>query len=169
MVGYHFLPGGIWSGDYLVAELDALLHNIDDAPYPQGKVRVHRVKEVCKYLAAPTYPFAVKRESVRLDIKSSDVVIGDLGKIPDHDPVAEYLDFRPEEDGLVTGENGTEEPGDAHPPRPADKRGEADILPEGSVRKYAGSTRPPGISSAQWTLSSPKKKEDAVEEYERAL
>ena len=56
IVGYHFLPGGIWSGDYLVAELEALLHNIDEAPYPQGKARVHRVKEVCKYLEPPHTP-----------------------------------------------------------------------------------------------------------------
>ena len=102
-------------------------------------------------------------------MRNSDAVIGDLSKILDHDPVAEYLDYRPEDDELVAGENGTEEVGDANPPRPADKRGEAETLPEGNVRKYTGSTRPPGISSAQWTLSSPKKKRDVIEEYERAL
>lgn len=61
-VGYHLLPGGIWSGDYIVAELEPLLHNIDEAPYPQGKVRVHRIKEVCEYLDQPTYPLSIKRE-----------------------------------------------------------------------------------------------------------
>ena len=61
-VGYHVLPGGIWSGDYLVAEFDTLLADIDAAPYPQGKVRVHRVKEVCDYLNPPIYPIAILRE-----------------------------------------------------------------------------------------------------------
>ena len=70
-------------------------------------------------------------------MRNSDAVIGDLSKIPDHDPVAEYLDYRPEEDELVTGENGTEKTSGANPPRPADTRGEAETLPEGTVRKYA--------------------------------
>ena len=36
---------------------------------------------------------------MKLDVRSTDVVLGDLGKIPDHDPIAEYLDYRPDEDG----------------------------------------------------------------------
>ena len=32
---------------------------------------------------------------MKLDVRSTDVVRGDLGKIPDHDPIAEYLDYRP--------------------------------------------------------------------------
>ena len=49
-------------------------------------------------------------------MRNSDAVIGDPSKIPDHDPVAEYLDYRPEEDELVAGENGTEKTSDANPP-----------------------------------------------------
>ena len=38
-LGWHMHPGGIWSGDYLVAALDDLLSG-------QGHVRVFRIKEV---------------------------------------------------------------------------------------------------------------------------
>ena len=59
---------------------------------------------MCKYLGPPTYPLAIKRESIKLDVKSTDVVIGDLIQIPDHDPVVEYLDYRPaEEETSKTG------------------------------------------------------------------
>lgn len=44
--GYYVLPGGTWSGDYLVAEPDTPINDIDAAPFPQGKVRAHRTKEV---------------------------------------------------------------------------------------------------------------------------
>ena len=42
-IGYHFHPGGLWSGDYLVADL---------APFKihcnviMSKVKIHRIKEV---------------------------------------------------------------------------------------------------------------------------
>ena len=37
---------------------------------------------MCNYLDKPVYPLAVKRGKVRFDVKNTDVVIGDLGKIP---------------------------------------------------------------------------------------
>ena len=45
-VGYRVLHEGIWSGDCLLAEVDTLVNDIDAAPYPRGKVRAHRTKEV---------------------------------------------------------------------------------------------------------------------------
>ena len=42
-VGYHIHPGGLWSGDYLVAELAPFRKNYDAT---RAKVKVHRIREV---------------------------------------------------------------------------------------------------------------------------
>ncbi len=42
-VGYHVNPGGEWSGDYLVADLEYFRKNPD---VPRPGVKVHRIKEV---------------------------------------------------------------------------------------------------------------------------
>ena len=85
---------------------------------------------MCKYLGPTTYPLAIKRESVKLDVKGTDVVIGDLGKIPDHDPIAEYVDYRPDEEGNVEDGGSKRQDDNERDVRPTDTRGSADVLPK---------------------------------------
>ena len=42
-LGYHIHPGGLWSGDYLVADLASFKTDCDAA---KSKVKIHRAKEV---------------------------------------------------------------------------------------------------------------------------
>ena len=42
-IGYHIHPGGVWSGDYLVAEFAPFRKNYD---VERSKVKIHRIKEV---------------------------------------------------------------------------------------------------------------------------
>ena len=42
-IGYHIQPGGLWSGDYLVADLAPFRLDCDVA---KSKVKIHRIKEV---------------------------------------------------------------------------------------------------------------------------
>ena len=44
-IGYHIHAGGLWSGDYLVADLAPFRQDCDVA---KSKVKVHRIKEVVK-------------------------------------------------------------------------------------------------------------------------
>ena len=56
-VGYHVNPGGEWSGDYLVADLEYFRKNPD---VPRSKVKIHRIKEVVPNLdGAFVFPVAV--------------------------------------------------------------------------------------------------------------
>ena len=49
-VGWHMHPGGIWSGDYLVADYVAIKNDIDIGPRMSGGgphgAKIHRTKEV---------------------------------------------------------------------------------------------------------------------------
>ena len=42
-IGYHIQPGGLWSGDYIVADLAPFRLDCDVA---KSKVKIHRIKEV---------------------------------------------------------------------------------------------------------------------------
>ena len=42
-VGYHIQPGGLWNGDYLVADLAPFREDCDVA---KSKVKIHRTKEI---------------------------------------------------------------------------------------------------------------------------
>ena len=44
-VGYHIQPGGLWNGDYLVADLAPFRKDCDVA---KSKVEIHRTKEMVK-------------------------------------------------------------------------------------------------------------------------
>ncbi len=43
LIGYHVPAGGLWSGDYLVADLAPFRLDCD---VHRSKVKVHRIKEV---------------------------------------------------------------------------------------------------------------------------
>ena len=59
-VGCHFHPGGLWSGDYLVAELHPFRRNHDVA---RSKVKIHRIREVVtNHTGKFIYPVAKWRQ-----------------------------------------------------------------------------------------------------------
>ena len=60
--------GPIWSGDYSVTESEPMLKDVEAPPCPIGKVRVHRIKEVCKPISAPVVSFAIIRDTVYQNI-----------------------------------------------------------------------------------------------------
>ena len=43
LVGFHVQPGGLWSGDYLVADWETFRHHPDATP---GQCRIHRTSAV---------------------------------------------------------------------------------------------------------------------------
>ena len=58
-VGYHIHPGGLWSGDYLVADLAPFRIDCDAT---RNKVKVHRIREiVTNHSGKFTYPVAIWR------------------------------------------------------------------------------------------------------------
>ena len=59
-VGCRIHPGGLWSGDYLVAELAPFRKNYDVA---RSKVKIHRIREVVTNRAGKfAYPVAKWRQ-----------------------------------------------------------------------------------------------------------
>ena len=55
-IGYHVQAGGLWHGDYLVADLAPFRENCDVA---KSKVKIHMIKEVVKkHLGKFTFPVA---------------------------------------------------------------------------------------------------------------
>ena len=71
-VGYHLQPGEIWSGDYLVAELDPFKENPDAE---RKDVRVHRIKEVYLPDGDPQFPVAAIRKSVKPKATDADIFL----------------------------------------------------------------------------------------------
>ena len=60
-LGYHIQPGGLWNGDYTVADYEPFKKDCDVL---ESKVEIHRIKEVLKHLSNTlTFPVAeVRRE-----------------------------------------------------------------------------------------------------------
>ena len=121
-VGYHRQPGGRWSGDYLVAELEPFRYNPDALLH---EVSIHRTKEVVQpgRLGPITFPLADYRAEQR--------------KILDEPPV-----FDPEPPAVIP-EPIAPEPGDGivepepSDGAPQDTRGQGGVTEHGRpVRKY---------------------------------
>ena len=49
------------------------------------------------------------------------------------------------------------------PEYPIDTRGHGDVVGGTGIRKYRGSTRPPGITSSAWRQSTPDRKKRLIE------
>ena len=56
-IGYHIHAGGLWSGDYLVADLAPFRQDCDVA---KSKVEIHRIKDIVKNHSG-TFTFPVAR------------------------------------------------------------------------------------------------------------
>ena len=160
-MGYHIHPGGLWSGDYLVAELQPFRRNHD---VPRSKVKVHRTKEVVPNLSGKfIYPVAKWRRKALLR--------------------GDHSDHTTDPDLPALGDtSGGEDDSDDEPPRPPGSSGDLPPVPtfpppdevsakagpqseytetapgtdtrglgletfdgRGSVRVRKGSTRPPTI------------------------
>jgi hypothetical protein len=171
-IGYHIHPGGVWSGDYLVAELAPLRKNFDVV---KSKIKIHRIKEVVtNHTGKFTFPVAELRQKGGLgeahfgppcDPEMPDLVVdesddealpqaaGSSTDIPDvpiqADPPLEAV---PSHDGPLSGNTGLA-PG-------TDTRGMGleTFGGRGGVRVRKGSTRPPDISPELWQSISKKKK-----------
>ena len=63
MIGYHFHPGGKWSGDHKIAEYEPLRKNIDSL---QKGLKVHRVKEATIPQGRPQFWIAAMRQALKL-------------------------------------------------------------------------------------------------------
>ena len=53
----------------------------------------------------------------------------------------------------------------AIPEYPRDTRGEGEIIEGAKIRKYLGSTMPPGIPPVTWKKMTHQTKKDAIEEH----
>ena len=62
------LPGGIFPGDYYVADIDPLLNDLDLGP---GNVKIHRVQELSPRPTVPKFRIAEKRQR-RDEVEGSD-------------------------------------------------------------------------------------------------
>ncbi len=59
MAGYHVQPGGLWSGDCIVVDWEALQYHPDATP---GQCRIHRTSDVLFDLDSIEYPLAEYRK-----------------------------------------------------------------------------------------------------------
>jgi len=196
MVGYEVHPGGKWSGDYLIAELDVFRKSPDSRP---SDVKIHRTKEVFLREGAFVFPVADYRckmedavggghdvpQAEAPDLVFELPVEGDLS-VPPQDVVQAVPVATPVEGDLsvplqaavqaepvaMPDEGEPSESVVMPPPRAAsDVRGmgEADVSGR-PIRKYAGSSRPPGIDPMAWSrLYSRKEKKEAIAEYLSSL
>lgn len=92
-LSYHFHSGGIWSGDYYVAEYETLRTNPEAEP---KSVRVHRIPEVLPVgrLTDLVFPFAEYRMRQR---------VADIGLGEDEEVAAI---FAPEDEEIPPEESG---------------------------------------------------------------
>ena len=141
VVGYHVQPGGKWSGDYLVVDLD-LSHNPDLFP---SSCWVHKRSEILnfrpKVLHFPLVDYRRKIErtvsspersgSKETTPSSSAAAPGQL----DPDPPAAVPSPVPRERGPASV-----------PEEGKDERGRGGKAGKRVVRKYSGSTRPPDVN-----------------------
>ena len=141
----HAQPGGIWSGDYIIADFEAFRSNPNAEP---KDVRIHRTKEVIplNHLGPLKFPLAEYRESCKR--------IGETAQVFEPPPTPET--------GAVSS--------DADGTHPDDKRGQGGQTVTGRVvRKYTGSSRPPDIDPDVWMRFSPPDKRKAIAEYLETL
>ena len=169
-VGYHIQPGCLWSGDYLVVDWEKLQSNPDATP---GQCRRHRTSTIVNHDPGKAeFPLAnyramqerlVKIPSVVESEKSTSAFPGQLD--PDVDGEAAEQSAGESGDDLFGWVGG----GDGEPKE--DLRGRGEVHPDGrTVRKWAGSSRPPGIDSDVWhRLYTASEKKQLIREYEDYL
>ena len=108
LLGCHIHPGGLWSGDYLVAELQPFRRNYD---VPRSKAKVHRTKEIILNLSGQfIYPVAKSRRKALLR--------------------GDYSDHTTDPDVPALGDtSGGEDDSDDEPPRPPGSSGDLPLVP----------------------------------------
>ena len=145
-IGYHLLPGGVFAGDYYVVDREELLADPHAGP---RQVKIHRVKEVTKRNGPPE--FSVVQRLVQRNAQDTTEVPptgGPSDKVEVDEPIP-----APDFHGLNAA---------------SDARGSGDVseLSGLPTRKYAGSTRPPGIDPTLWAnFYTAKDKREAIAEY----
>jgi hypothetical protein len=181
-IGYHIHPGGLWSNDYLVAELSSFKENFNVA---WSKVKVHRIREVVANLNGKFYfPVARWRRAELLNYSEHG-----LPTDPDM-PGLEKDSSDDEELPPRAAGSSTDLPNAAADvsspitllPAEAAPRGELlsantdtrglgleTFAGRGGVRKSKNTSRPPYIMPELWGKYSKKKKDIAIAEYEQEL
>ena len=149
-LGWHILPGGLWSGDYYVAELLGTNGFYDDVNKRPHEVRIHRVKEV-SMPKTECYPIAQWRHERRHLILeragAPPVIVGhekdethvvDLGG-PSGTPEAFVVEVPP--------------PPHDFPPVSTEPRGLGEDIGGRKVRPYKCTKRPPSRASCVETAT----------------
>ena len=163
-IGYHIPAGGLWSGDYLVADLAPFRLDCD---LKRSKVKVHRIKEVVKNHTG-NFTFPVARWRRRREISMTDFDNPTDPEMPElRDTSDDEAPPRPpgsSSDGAgVSSQRSDPVPPPAiqSPPAPGtDTRGLGleTFDGRGSVRMRKGTTRPPTIPPELWGTHSKKRK-----------
>ena len=171
-VGYHIQPGGLWNGDYLVADLAPFREDCDVA---KSKVKIHRTKEIVKnYGARFIFPVAYWR--YRRLISGSDETDATVfpSCIPEGADVARASgdaplppDAPPVE--TMPAQAGSSSANGVAPGTDTRGMGLETFEGRGAVRHRKGTSRPPTISPELWQSISAKRKKEAIADYELDL
>ncbi len=195
-IGYHVHAGGLWSGDYLVADFAPFRRDCNVA---KSKVKIHRIRGIAPNRKGEFIFLVANLRHKRM------MALGDDFNAPTDDEMPVLTATSDDEaDGPDTD---ADEPSGSYKLLfgPADPRIDADAVPpphhelgspptdpsplqggwvpagdtrglglessprRGKVRKYTGSTRPPTIPSELWQKSSAKTKTKAIAEYKAEL
>ena len=154
-VGLHFQPGGLWSGDFIVADFAAFQEDPDIQPGSHA-CSISRTKEVVvpgKHEPI-IFPLADFREKERVAVMHHAPGLFNADASIDAEP--QIVDNRATAGNgapIVTGDG-------------IDHRGEGDVVGGQKIRKYKGSSRPPHIHSEVWAhVYSATDKRAAVRDY----
>ncbi len=152
--GYDVAPGGLHTGDYLIAEYAAPKNNTDAGI---NQVNAHRVKEVVASVTGSyQLPIAELRRESELRGVNFDApaevpdVVADEPDAPEHIGQVEEEE-NSERDGVASGSGGPDAAPFEEAPHPkglvhargSDERGKGEVVDGRKVRKYKVSTRPP--------------------------
>ena len=168
-------PGGLHTGDYLIADYAALKNNIDAGI---NQVKVHRVKEVVtSVVGSYQFPIAELRRESELKGVNFDAPIEVPDVVADEPDAAEYIGQIEDEenfqqDEVASGSGGPDAAPAEEAPHPkgstpaggSDERGKGEVVDGRKVRKYKGSTRPPGIMPEFWQRATLKDRGEAIAE-----
>jgi hypothetical protein len=182
-IGYHIHPGGLWSNDYLVAELSSFRGNYNVA---WSKVKVHRVREVVtNHTGKFSFPVARWRRTELLNYQEhglpTDPDMPDLEKdsSDDEEPPPRPAGSSTDKADATLARGGAA--ADIVVPSPIPLPAPAEVIPSpggllsantgvdtrglgletfggrGGVRKSKNTTRPPNIPPELWQVIGKKR------------
>ena len=107
-------------------------------------------------------------------MKNLEIVAEELDEVGYFGQVEEEEE-NPEQEEVASGSVGSDSaqadeapfPEGSVPSEGKDERGEGGVIDGRKVRRYEGSTRPPGISPELWSISTPRQKKATIAIYEK--